>query len=253
MPESTESAERVSDIEQIASLLAGEPEPDKAKLPEKAHEVEADAPETEEAAQPEETTEQAGLDYGMEVPMSSGEKVTLGALKDAWQARESAVLELTERENRLLREAERAVQLLQHVSMLPPEVRQAAAAKADAEYRHELEVVGMILPEAKTPEGEKKIRDELFSLDDEYGLKRGTMEGWTKHAVDLKQKLDHARLKASIKEARANVKPLRAETLKAAQGTTSSKSDLQVAIDKAKSSRSTQDEAKAIDALLRSA
>jgi hypothetical protein len=247
MPESTEN-------EQIASLLGGEPEPEKAELPEKAEEEpEAAEPETEESVATEETTEQAGLDYGMEVPMSSGEKVTLGALKDAWQARESAVLELTERENGVLREAERAVRLLQHVSMLPPEARQAAAERADAEYRRELELVGVSMPEARTPEGEKKIREDLFSLDDEYGLKRGVTESRIKHASILKQLRDYARLKASIKEARANVKPLRAESLKAAQGVAASKSDLQVAIDKAKSSKNTNDEAKAIDALLRSA
>jgi small-conductance mechanosensitive channel len=243
MPDLNEPTPSTDEIEQITSLLSGE-EPEKAP--------EAAEPEKEEEAATEEAAEESALDYGMEVPMTNGEKVTLGKLKDAWQARDTAMLEMTERENSVLRETEKAVQLLQYVEQLPPELRAQAAKQADLDYQREMKTLATILPEATKPEGAAEIREGLYALADEYGLPRGSVDQ-IKSAVTIKMMWDFARLKASIKAAKANVKPLRADSPKAVAGVPASKSDLQAAIDKAKHSRNTQDEAKAIDALLRSA
>lgn len=249
MQESTEN-------EQIASLLAGEPEPNKAEIPaedpETAGEPESPEKGQEEAPATEEAAEESALDYGLEVPMTNGEKVTLGTLKDAWQARDAAMLELTERENSVLRETEKAVTLLQYVEQLPPELRAQAAKQADLDYQREMKTLATILPEATRPEGAAAVRESLYGLAEEYGLDRRSVDG-IKSAVTIKMMYDFARLKASIKAAKANVKPLRSDTPRAVSAVPASKTELQAAIDKARQTRSSRDEADAVAALLRSA
>jgi len=240
------------ELQQIMGLLSGEPE--KAEVtaePEKVEPAGDEPPPEKEEATAEEQAEEAKLDYGMKVPITGSEPVTLGELKDAWQNRQTAMLEITDRENAVLRETEKAQTLLSYIDQLPPHIADAAKAQAATDYQREMQALVTILPEAKTTEGIRHIRDGLYALAEEYGLSKRDVDG-VKHAVTIKMMHDFARLKQSIREAKQNVKPLRSDTPKAAQASINTNAT-QALIAKAKQSRNVSDEVAAIDALLRSA
>jgi hypothetical protein len=236
---------------EVMGLLA----PEKAEVPaepEKAEPEGEEPPPEKEEATAEEQAEDAKLDYGMKVPMTDGEPVTLGELKDAYQSRQAAMLELTGRENDILRETEKAQMLLAYVADLPPHIRDAAKANAVADYQREMQLLVTIVPESKTPEGVNAMRTAIYGLAAEYGVPKRDIDQ-VKHAVTIKMMYDFARLKQSIRAAKDNVKPLRSADPKAAVGISKPTSELQRLTAQAQRSRNPQDEAAAVAALLRSA
>lgn len=239
------------ELEQVMGLLS----PEKAEVPPEPEKAETEGdephPEKDEATE-EEQAEHAKLDYGLKVPMTDGEPVTLGELKDAWQNRQSAMLELTNRENDVLRETEKAQMLLSYVEDLPPHIREAAKANAVADYQREMQLLVTIVPETKTPEGVNAMRTAIYGLAAEYGVPKRDIDQ-VKHAVTIKMMYDFARLKQSIRAAKENVKPLRSTEPKAEAGINKPTSELQRLTAQAKQSRRPQDEAAAVAALLRSA
>ena len=237
-----------TDLDETASieaLLSGEPE----KAPETEN-SEAAAPEKEQDGG-DETPEKGGLDYGMQVPITGGEPVTLGELKDAYQNQQSAKLDLIERENAVVREREQANLLLSYIDQLPPHIVEAAKERAVTDYQQELAILHEAIPESRTPEGAKVMKESIYRLAEEYGVPKQAIDQ-IKNAVTVKMMYDFARLKESIKAAKANVKPLRSESTKATPGAIGTKSELQGKIDRARSTRSHADETSAVDALLRS-
>ena len=247
----TPSQADIDEIAGVEALLSGEPEKAPEQAATEAANPEAAAPEKEEGdgAAP----EKEPIDYELLVPITGGEPVKLGELKDAWQNQQAAKLELIERENAVVREREQANLLLSYIDQLPPHVVEAAKERAVVDYQRELAVLHEAIPESRTPEGAKVMKESIYRLADEYGVPRQAIDG-IKNAVTVKMMYDFARLKDSIKAAKANVKPLRNETPNGrAAAAASSKSEIQGKIDRAKQTRNSADEMAAVDALLRSA
>lgn len=236
------------DLAAIDALIRGEPEKAAADAPEKEssdlQEAPALTPEKEAAPEVHE------VNYDQMIPITGGEPVSLGALKDAYQQRQSSNLELIDRENKVLRDMEKQQMLLSYVQQLPPHIAEAAQAEAARDYEREMNLLHTSIPEAKTPEGFRAVRDSLYSLAKEYGLPTQAVDS-IKDAVTIKMMHDYARLKQSVKAARDNVKPLRAENVKGQSA--SRQSDTDVLMAKARQSRSGEDQLRAIDSLLRRA
>ena len=242
------------ELEAVMSLLAGEPEKAETPVPEKAEtpadEVTAE-PEKEEVAA-EDAPEKDAIDYGMQVPITGGEPVTLGELKDLYQNQNAAKLELIERENSVLRQLEKSSMLLQYVDQLPDHIKQAAQQQAVVDYQAQMSILMDTIPEARTPEGAQAMRTAIYGLAAEYGVARRDVDQ-IKNAVTIKVMHDFARLKAGIKAAKDNVKPLRSTDPKPVQGRATPTSELSQLTAQAKRTRNPQDEANAVAALLRSA
>lgn len=247
----TPSQADLDEIAGVEALLSGEPEKAPEPAATEAATPEADAPEKEEGAG--DAPEKEQIDYELLVPITGGEPVKLGELKDAWQNQQAAKLDLIERENAVVREREQANLLLSYIDQLPPHVVEAAKERAVVDYQRELAILHEAIPEARTPEGAKAMKESIYRLADEYGVPKQAIDQ-IKNAVTVKMMYDFARLKDSIKAAKANVKPLRAESANGRPGVpASSKSDIQGKIDRAKQTRNSADETAAVDALLRSA
>ena len=251
------------EIEAVMSLLSGEPEKAETPAPEKDETPEAvtaepekeevaaeDAPEKAEDGN--DAPEKDAIDYGMQVPITGGEPVTLGELKDLYQNQQAAKLELIERENTMFRAVEQSSELLNYVAQLPPQVVQAAQANIANEHRKQAGILSEILPEVRTDAGVKAVRDALLELGAEYNLQPHDIDQ-IKNAVTIKMMHDFARLKAGIKAAKENVKPLRSTDPKPVAGVVKPTSELQQLTAQAKRTRNPQDEANAVAALLRSA
>jgi hypothetical protein len=236
------------DLATIDALIRGGPEKAAADTPEKETSdlQEAPVPTPEKEAAP----AVSEVNYDQMIPITGGEPVKLGELKDAWQNRQSASLELIDRENEVLRVTEKAQLLLSYVNALPPEIAEAAQAEAARDYERETTRLHSSIPETKTPEGFRAVREKLYELVAEYGLPKQAVDT-IKDATTIKMMHDFARLKASVKAARDNVKPLRADNTRAQHASTQSEIDVLMA--KARQSRSGDDQLKAIDSLLRRA
>jgi hypothetical protein len=236
------------DLETIVGLISGEEAPKQAEKPTEdpeTGETSADAPETEaEAAAP---AAEKAIDYSMEVPIANGEALTLGELKDFYQANAKSSAELIERENAILRQREEASMLLSYVADLPEHVRAAASQKMVADYKAEMALLVEIVPELKVPEKAVGVKQAIYDIAAEYGVPRREIDQ-IKNAVTVKMLYDFARLKAEIKAAKQNVKPLRAASPKAVSAV--SQSNTQALAARAKQSRNSADEAKAVAALL---
>jgi hypothetical protein len=236
------NANPVDELQQISDLLEG-------KEPEKAQD--ADTPEKEEVTseQPE-VAEKAELDYGLEVPMTDGTKVTLGELKDHFQNHSAALLDLSDRTNALAKDKAEVETFFQYLDQYPPEMLERAKAQAQKDYATQTELLRELLPESRTPAGQKEIKLAIYKLGEDYGLKREAIDG-VRDAVTIQMMHDFAKLRASIREAKANVKPLRSASPNGTHA--ANQSDVQTLTAKAKQTRSGTDEARAVDALLRRA
>jgi len=251
-PNPTIPEAEVDELDAIAGLLTGQPEKAEPDAPEKdtAEGVTADTPEKVEGSEPD-AAEKHDIDYGLKVPITGGEPVTLGELKDLYQNQQTAKLELIERENEVLRQHEKTSMLLSYVDSLPEHVRAAAAQQAVADYQQQMAILTDLIPETRTPEGVKGMKDAIYSLAAEYGVARRDVDQ-IKHAVTIKMMHDFARLKQSIKAAKDNVKPLRSASPAGVKQSIVSQSETERLVAKAKQTRNSGDEATAVAALLRS-
>ena len=240
------------ELEAVMSLLAGEPEKAETPAPEKDETPEEVTAEAEKPEDGNDAPEKDAIDYGMQVPITGGEPVTLGELKDLYQNQQAAKLELIERENSVLRQLEKSSMLLQYVDQLPDHIKQAAQQQAVVDYQAQMSILMDTIPEARTPEGAQAMRTAIYGLAAEYGVPRRDVDQ-IKNAVTIKMMHDFARLKAGIKAAKDNVKPLRSTDPKPVQGRATPTSELSQLTAQAKRTRNPQDEANAVAALLRSA
>lgn len=235
-------------LEQVNQLLMGE---DRAEVRDDQPE-DAAQPEKEEEQQTTEEPEKAELDYGMKVPITGGDPVTLGELKDAWQQQHIRTQELIEREQGISKQVQHLEYLAQFFDDLPAPVMQERKQQA-LQYAAEQErLLHEAVPSTRTPDGAKEFLDRVASVAEQYGVERGRVHAGMDSAV-LRMAYDYARLQEAVKAARANVKPLRADQPRAAQAATTKPSDVQRSIDRARQTGNKQDAADAIDKLLRSA
>lgn len=234
-------------VDQITALLTGK------ELPEQKPEVAA-VPDEAPAAEPEvaeegstEAPEADALDYGLKVPIKGGEPVTLGELKDAYQDKQTALLEVQDRENSLLRKAQDVEQLLSFIDELPPAAIEAAKQRRAAMYAQELPKLTAAIPGINTAEGAREVVKIMAEAAKDYGIAEDELR-MVMDSRFIKWMYDSARQSKAIREARQNVKPLRSDAPKAQHAAKSSETEL--LISKAKQSRSSADKDLAISALL---
>ena len=244
---------QLDEREAVEQLLTNELESD-TEQPERAQEA---APGGDTNAEPQEAREgeegpqdaPQGVDYGQEVPLSSGEKVTVGELKDHYQQYAQRLEQVQAREN----EANQKYQDVQYFMGLikdhvPPEkVQQVQAeqkAYMDAQHQQMVETV----PEMATREGYEKLKGQMFALGREYGVEH--LVGQIDAAGFVKMMRDYIELREGIKTAKSNVKPLRGKDPKAKQKPEGKHADTARAVERAKRTHNHQDEVAAINQLL---
>lgn len=183
----------------------------------KEEEVEVDEQEVEETAEApeddseqEETDESPGpeVDYKLEVPLTNGERVTVGQLKDAYQAQQKTQLEMVERENALMAKQRDVDELAHLVQNLPPELKQRVAAQQEQYLKQEHQRMLDAIPAFKDPDTFKQARDDIFKLAEEYQV-IDIIGNVTDHRI-VKMLHDYAKLRAGIRNTTENVKPLKA-------------------------------------------
>ena len=230
---------QLDEIEQISALLRG----DTGESPA----VEAASPEKEpEAAQ---QPEKAAIDYELKVPIAGGDPVTLGALKDAYQAQATHKMDLIDRENKLMAASEQTKLLMSYIREMPPHVLEAAKMEAATDYQREMSTLQEFIPEMRTEHGARQVKSALYGLADEYGVPHRTVDSIS-DAVTIKMMHDYATLKQAVKEARMTVKPLRSDPPRAQRPSATTQSAADEAIARAKNG-SQADKLRAIDQLLR--
>jgi hypothetical protein len=247
------------ELDQIASLLFGEPDaqpepsaetpPAEGETP--AAEDPADGPEKDEPDAIDQP-EKAEVDYGMLIPITGGEPVTLGELKDAWQNHQAAMLDVQDRENAVLRKTQDFEQLLSFLDQLPPAAIEIAEKRRKAMYAREMPKLAAAIPGFETAEGAREVIKVMAEAAKQYGISEDEL-GMVMDSRYIKWMYDAAKREKAIRDARNNVKPLRSATPQATPVAATHQSTLQRLTEKAKRTRSADDQTAAIDALIRSA
>jgi hypothetical protein len=230
----------------VAALLMGTDTPAPEQETEQALDTAAEAEKLGEGSA--ETPEKDALDYGMKVPITGGEPVTLGELKDAWQNKQAAMLEVQDRENAILRKSQDIEQLMSFMDQLPQGALELAKQRREAMYATELPKLAAAIPGINTAEGAREVVAVMAEAAKDYGISEEELR-MVMDSRYIKWMYDAARQAKAIREAKQNVKPLRADQPKAQNASKSSEIELLTA--RAKTSRNTADEARAVDALLR--
>ena len=239
-----DSAPSQDSLEAVTDLLSG-------KKPEEATAVEpvGDDDTSEEEAQEEAPAEVPdGLDYSAEVPMQDGSKVTLGALKDAYQDTQRNDLERQERENALFRKEMDVNDLLPFVQ-LPPE--KAAQVKQDQEayMRQQHELMLEMVPEMADQTQFVARKQSIEAHAKEWGIERH-VERLT-DAVLVRYINAMAKREDNMRSAAQNVKPLRSKEPKAVNKSVGKVDAATNAANKAAKTGSRGDQIAAINALLK--
>ena len=254
----------MSDLDQIEDLLTEEPDTGPGDTLDQIDDLlsgkEPKAPEGEQAAEPtgdseteEEGTEEAqeeipdGVDYDLVVPISNGEPVTLGQLKDAYQDQQRITLEVQERENAIMAQMNELQEMSQHVQ-LPPE-RLAAIKQRQEQYL--MQEHGRMLeaiPEFKDQAAFSEAKKAIDALAADYGISEEVGKIANHKIVKLLN--DFAKLRQGIRAAKDNVKPLRGKDPKARNKAAGKPNPAALAAQKAKQTGSKSDQLAAIDALL---
>lgn len=238
-------------LEQIDDLLQGKPvTPEKAPA---APEPGGDANKGEQQQQPEseaETTEEedtSGIDYGKEVPLSNGEKMSIGALKDFYQGHAQRELAMVERENRVMGQYAELQEMSQYLQ-LPEGARERIAQQQGQYLREQHTAMLEAIPEWKDQAVFERSRGQIFELGKEYGVDLSRV---TDHRV-VKMLHDYAKLRGQIKAAKINTKPVKSSDPKSpVQAPANKGGELQQRIDRAKQTGNMADQILAVDALLR--
>jgi len=242
------------ETEAIAALLSPSAEPEKAEATPEPEKEQAGA---DPAAEPEkdepaaEVEPEKAIDYGMKIPITGAEPVTLGELKDLWQNQAQAKLDLIEERNEFVRTKVQSEILINFMESLPPQMIQLAQQRAAESYQKQMQNLADRVPEVKQQAGLDALRQDLVSLAKEYAAPPEEV-GSVQFAWAIHMMRDLARYKQAIKDAKATVRPIRSETPRAAQAVPQQTNPIQKAIDRAKQSRNSSDEAAAVDAILRS-
>lgn len=242
--EKADSAPPQDKLEQIEALLDGKEFPEEGTGADQGGDTN-----TEEEAQDDNQAEtQDGIDYGVEVPMSDGSKVTLGALKDAYQDSQRNVLQLQERENALMQKYDEVNQLSQHVQ-LPPQAREAIRQQQEQYLQQQHQLMLQVMPELSDQAVFTATKEGIMSLAKEYGVV-DIVAGVSDHKV-VKLLNDFVKLRNSIRTAKENVKPLRSTEPAGKQKPASQGNPAERAAARARQTNRHGDRIEAISALLK--
>lgn len=194
----------------------------------------------------EEGEEPAGIDYKQQIPLSNGEKVTLGELKDFYQQQDAKLADLIDRENKVMQQYSELQELGQYLQ-LPPEKRQQIAQQQAEHLQQQHGLMLAAIPEWKDQAVFEKSRMAIFDLGKEYGV---DLTQVTDHKV-VKMLHDFARLKGAVKAVKGQVKQVRTPEPKAVAIKPQQGAELATAISTAKKTRNEADQVKAVEMLLR--
>jgi hypothetical protein len=239
-----DSAPPQDKLEQITELLGGKEFPEEGTGADQG----GDANTGKEAQDDTKAETQDGIDYSAEVPMSDGSKVTLGALKDAYQDSQRNVLQLQERENALMQKYDEVNQLSQHVQ-LPPQALEAIRQQQQQYLQQQHQLMLQVMPELGDQAVFTATKEGIMSLAKEYGVV-DIVAGVSDHRV-VKMLRDFANLRSSIRTAKENVKPLRSTEPAGKNKPASQGNPAERAAARARSTNRHADRIEAISALLK--
>jgi hypothetical protein len=244
-----------SALEQVEALLSGktideptapETAPDPAPGGDAAAAKESEV-ETDEGEPETEDPEDAKAFYAQTFKLSDGTEMTVGEAKDLAQDFTTRQVDLIERENSLMTRTNELNELGQYLN-LPPEVRERIQQQQMQHLTTQHHAMLAAIPEFKDQAVFEKGRLAMFDLGHEYGVDLSKV---TDHRV-VKMLYDFTRLKAGIKSARENVKPIRTPEPKAKQvRQTGRQTELSNAMTRAQTGTQADKEA-AVEMLLRS-
>lgn len=233
-----------NELEQIEQVLAGTQESTPATIEEDVELVES---ETESAVVEEEEVQ---VDYEMMVPMVNGEPLSIGQLKDAYQASQRFDAAIIERENSIMKQLDELSNLSQYLDVVPPEVKERAVAEMKQVVRDEFNLMIDAIPQWKDAVEFSKGKNAVYELAQEYGIEKD-LGKVTNHKV-IKLLYDFARIKEGIAAAK-ELKPqanTNASGGKPKVAMTKAQQEQQL-INKARQSGKGNDEVAAINNLLR--
>jgi hypothetical protein len=150
---------------------AGNGDPEKGEKPESEG-----APDPEKDAKPE-------IDYKQKIPLADGKTATLGELKDAYQAQETAKAELISQRTEVASARLQLGQIMAHIRAMPPEVVQMAERQAERDYRTNRQNLEMVLPETASKTGAAGITDRLVRGLERFGVTRDDIAGVTDYRL----------------------------------------------------------------------
>jgi hypothetical protein len=238
----------LSALDRIDELLNAPP----GEKPE-GEKPEGEAPDGEkpEGEKPEGEAEPAPeIDYELEIPMPSGEKVTVGKLKDLWQQQAQATLELQERENALGVQTSQLEKLAEWVGAVPADVKQAALVASQNQLVTEHQALIKAIPAWNDRTAYEAGRARIFDLAKEYGIEGAVADIIDHRAVKMLH--DFAALKDAVKAAKLNLKPIDKARPKPHLVSKGGKpTEAQVLADRAKQTGKVADQIAAIDKLLK--
>jgi len=196
-PTSTEQLDLIEDLFKIPD------ESQTAKPP-----AEGDLEGEPEVTEPQETEEEeeVAVDYTLEVPIVNGEKLTVGELKDYYQAQQKAQTDFIDRENKMMKQYEEVRQLTEQLGVVPPQAIEHARHQLQETVKQEFQAMLDVIPQWKDAVEFSKGRDAIYDLAKSYGIERDIGKV-VDHRV-IKMLFDYSRLRGDIKSAKEQVKPL---------------------------------------------
>lgn len=210
--------------------------------PEKDEKAESEgAPDPEKDAKPE-------IDYKQKIPLADGKTATLGELKDAFQAQETAKAEVIAQRTEVAAARLQLGQIMQHLKALPPEVVQMAERQAERDYRQNRQNLEMVLPQTASKTGAAAITDRLVRGLERFGVTRDDIAGVTDYRLvwAFNTLLEQSE---AVATARERLKPNRPSDPRAA-GKPPAMDDTRSKVQRALQTRSRSDGDAAIMALL---
>lgn len=196
-----EPTKQLTELEQVDQLLSGKP-PEKAAAAAPpgdgaaASEGQQD-PDTEQETDAGEGDGASTVDYTQEIPLSNGEKMTLGELKDHYQGYAAKVVDLIDRENKVMGQYQQLQEMSQYLN-LPAEKRQEIAQQQVQHLREQHGLMLEAIPEWKDQAVFEKARLDIHNLGTEYGVDLSRV---TDHRV-VKMLNDYAKLRGRSRRQR---------------------------------------------------
>lgn len=219
------------------------------------HDDDDGAEEEIDATKQKKSGEEEEVDYDRQIPLADGSTASIGELKDAYQSQREHELDMQEREAKMIEHSVEAQRVLKYFDSLPPQLRYRAAAEIDEHVRRESAGVLDVIPSWRHEDARAADVVLIQDLAKVYNL-------GPEIAAELKQPTDRrivklirdfARLRAHVKQARANAKvaPQPSSQIKPTRQATRSVADAEAKAATAKRTRSQPDQLAAISALLK--
>ena len=237
-----DSAPSQDKLEAVTDLLSGTPEEATAVEPVGDDETNEEAPEEIPAEVPD------GIDYSVEVPMQDGSKVTLGALKDAYQDSQRTDMERQERENALFRKEMDLNDLLPFVQ-LPPEKAEQVKQDQEAYMRQQHQLMLEMVPEMADQTQFVARKQSIEAHAKEWGIERHVDR--LTDAVLVRYVNAMAKREEGMRSAAQNVKPLRSKEPRAVNKSVGKVDAATNAAQRAAQTGNRRDQQAAVEALLK--